>query len=350
MRGVVRAAKERGNGMGTRKRRYLGRKIAGANSRSRVLGPATVRLAPRAVARIQVVRTLILGLLIFLPSGQAHSAEDRCPPETAESMPILLREPTIYDDLYDQPLGVDFSTPAYYWDMGTWFRMNFGFFNPWAGRPVDRIMIDRDLYTEWLASNPLLGYDPATGQYDATLIPPVDTLHSQFAFWMPTLRPVERDRWTSVHLRPCEAGRPRPTWDDYVVAFYIDWPFQPGSEAAWSARPFIVAEERLSKGQRLRLQGHRNSEHSLDGPITGTQYYYVFSDDGDLAVHLSCNAFLPADIEKNPICAGYVWQRSLDLALFIKFPSDRGQLGRDERWREPVMAAISLITSWRIEN
>jgi hypothetical protein len=78
--------------------------------------------------------------------------------------------------------------------------------------------------------------------------------------------------------------------------------------------------------------------------------YKIYSDDGVLAVNLNCDSFLPLDLEENPICAGYVWQRSSDLVLFVRFPSDRGQLGRDERWKVPVMAAITLVTSWRLEE
>jgi hypothetical protein len=86
------------------------------------------------------------------------------------------------------------------------------------------------------------------------------------------------------------------------------------------------------------------------GPISGFKDYEIYSDDNNLAVMLGCDAFLPLDLEENPICSGYVWQRSSNLVLFVTFPSDRGQLGQDERWRAPVMAAISLVTSWRLDE
>lgn len=56
MRGVVRSAKERGNGMGTRKRRCLGRKIAGAiRPGDAVLSyAADGALTPARVARVFV--------------------------------------------------------------------------------------------------------------------------------------------------------------------------------------------------------------------------------------------------------------------------------------------------------
>ena len=290
------------------------------------------------------VCALLAGLLLYGPA----LARDRCPPETADSLPILLRDPSVYE-LVPGERGVDFSTPAYYWNMGTWFRMAHGYANPWIGPPNDRLRVDRDRYTEWLAATPLKGFDAATGKFNEALIPQVEKLPAEFAFWMPSLRPVERNRWKVRFYRPCEAGRPRPTWDEYVVAFDIDWPFLPGSEAAYGAGPFRHVAELLAMGQPMPLRGMKNYEQSLDGPITGLKDYEIYSDDGVLAVNLNCDAFLPLDLEENPICAGYVWQRSSDLVLFVRFPSDRGQLGQDERWRAPVMAAISLVTSWRLD-
>jgi uncharacterized YccA/Bax inhibitor family protein len=99
--------------------------------------------------------------------------------------------------------------------------------------------------------------------------------------------------------------------------------------------------ERLAMGQPMPLRGMQNYDHSLDGPIRGLKDCERCSDDGVLAVNLDCDAFLPLDPAENPIGAGDVWQRSSDLVLFASFPSDRGPLGRDGRWRAPVVAAIS---------
>lgn len=299
-----------------------------------------VRIMASLIAHALTIALLLPGLAL---------ARGRCPPETAESLPILLRDPSVYEVVPGER-GVDFSTPAYYWNMGTWFRMAHGYANPWIGPPNDRLRVDRDRYTEWLAATPLTGFDPATGMFNEALIPQVEKLPPEFAFWMPTLRPVERNRWKVRFYRPCEAGRPRPTWDEYVVAFDIDWPFLPGSEAAFGAGPFRHVAELLAMGQPMPSRGLKNFEHSLDGPIIGVKDYKIYSDDGDLAVNLNCDAFLPLDLEENPICAGDVWQRSSNLVLFVRFPSDRGQLGQDERWRAPVMAAISLVTSWRLNE
>jgi hypothetical protein len=135
-----------------------------------------------------------------------------------------------------------------------------------------------------------------------------------------------------------------------MVAFDIDRPFLPGSETAYRAGPVMDVAELLAMGQPMPLRGMKNYDHSLDGPIRGWKDCERCSDDGVLAVNLDCGAFLPRDLEENPICAGYVWQRSSDLVLFASFPSDRGQLGQDGRWRAPVMAAISLVTSWRLDE
>jgi len=293
-------------------------------------------------------RLIALVLLAVVLPGLAL-ARGRCPPEIADSLPILLRDPSV-SEVVPEERGVDFSTPAHYWNMGTWFRMAHGYANPWIGPPNDRSRVDRDRYTEWLAATSSKGFDPATGKLNEALIPPVETLRAEFAFWMPTLRPVQRDRWTVPFYRPREAGRPRPTWDEYVVAFDMDWPFLPGSEAASGPNRFNIASELRLAGKPVQLQGMRNYEHTLDGPVSGFKDYEIYSDDNNLAVMLGCDDFLPLDLEENPICAGDVWQRSSDLVLFERFPSDRGQLGQDERWRAPVMAAISLVTSWRLDE
>jgi hypothetical protein len=140
----------------------------------------------------------------LLPHGPAR-ARGRCPPETAEDQPILLRDPSV-----DEPVrgerGVDFSTPACYWNMGTWFRMAHGYANPRIGPPNDRLRVDRDRYTEGRAAPPWAGLDPATGMFNEALMPQVEKLPPEFAFWMPTLRLVERDRWSVRLYRPCKAG------------------------------------------------------------------------------------------------------------------------------------------------
>jgi hypothetical protein len=147
-------------------------------------------LSPEGI--VMAARLITLVFLAMVLPGLAL-ARGRCPPETAEDQPILLRDPSIYEVVPGER-GVDFSTPAYYWNMGTWFRMAHGYANPWIGPPNDRLRVDRNRYTEWLAATPLKGFDPATGKFNEALIPQVEKLPAEFAFWMPTLRLVERNR------------------------------------------------------------------------------------------------------------------------------------------------------------
>ena len=88
-----------------------------------------------------------------------------------------------------------------------------------------------------------------------------------FAFWMPSSRYLERDRWISPNLRPSEAGRSRPICDDYVVHFTIDWPFLPDYLESFPGNRFRVAIDALQKGKKLTVQGWSRAEHSLDVPI-----------------------------------------------------------------------------------
>jgi hypothetical protein len=105
--------------------------------------------------------------------------------------------------------------------------------------------------------------------------------------------------------------------------------------------------ERLANGEPLVFQDASWAEHSLDGPISGTtRVYSIFKEDEDLVVMFLCSAYRGDLAPVNPTCDGHVWDRTLNLVLYMRFPSDQGQAGTEERWRQPVEAAIELIQSW----
>jgi hypothetical protein len=86
----------------------------------------------------------------------------------------------------------------------------------------------------------------------------------------------------------------------------------------------------------------------LNGPISGSKDYNIYSDDGDLVAMFFCTELWGEEPAPNPTCAGHIWQKSMDLILFLKFPADKGQRGHEELWRRPVSTAISLVSEWRI--
>jgi hypothetical protein len=86
----------------------------------------------------------------------------------------------------------------------------------------------------------------------------------------------------------------------------------------------------------------------LSGPISGHKDYDIYSDDGDVFALLRCSAWLgfTQRIARAPSCSGHVWKRSSNVILFLIFPSDRGQFGYEERWREVVDGALLLLQEW----
>ena len=293
-----------------------------------------------------ITSCFIICTSIFLASA-SQADEGQCPPWINEDQNIVEKTYRYlrFSDRQPSGVGLELSIPSYFWERGVWFEMPFGYRNPWIHLPHAEEVTDKVKYTQWLGKSTYKGYDTETGQFDAGLITKggIDGL---FAFWMPSLRYVERNRWNVPHYRPCEAGRPRPSDDEYVVTFNIEWPFLPDSESSPPARRFRIAAERLAKGEPLTGQHSPIQEHNLDEEITGTKDYFIYSDDGNLVAQLYCVERRGGKPAPNPGCAGHVWERSSDLILYIRFPADRGQRGSLELWREPVQAAITLAKSW----
>ncbi len=292
--------------------------------------------------------TLAFFLVSVFAISSSYAARKTCPPWAAEDREVIDRP--FIDIAPDGRRTGDypsFSKNTYYWKMGVWFEMPLGYRNPWPLEEWANTITNKEDYIAWLSGSIYKGYNPATGAFDPSLIQR-SGIDGNFAFWMPSLRWVERNRWFTPQFRPCEAGRPRPTEDNYSVFFGIEWPFIQGSEASQFARPFLNAKKELQETGRLLSQNHKNFEHNLNGPISGLKNYHVYSDDGDLAIKLHCaELWGPTKRAPNPACAGRVWQRSSDLILHIRFPADQGQRENVERWRVPVMQAINLVKSWK---
>ncbi len=286
-------------------------------------------------------------LLLFLPglSGMAV-AEEACPPWATPDASRLERGWTWIrntDGSAKKVLGPPFTEEGYYWNRGVWFRIPMGYFNPWPRFPWKHM--DLKDYKELLADSKSNGFDEVTGEFNKDLIVK-DGSDTNFSFWMSSRRYVERNKAYVPSFRPCEAGYPKPEEDQYVVQFRILWPFLPDSGLSPPAHVFRVQEETLQRGELLPLQKVGRIEHTLNGPISGRERYHIYSNGEDLAVSIRCTAYIDSQLP-NPLCSGHVWQKSENLILHVIFPSEFGQVGSIEKWRDPVYAAIEFSKQWR---
>ncbi len=292
----------------------------------------------------------LLFLLLVLGIEANAGSEPACPPWATHDKPILQHSFTwrTSQDRGYRPIGLgpQLDSTSYYWTRGVWFEVPFGYHNPWAKGEYAYDIIDLERYKATLARSSSKGFDPKTEKFNPDLITR-GRLQSGFAFWMPSLRYVERDLWRVAYQRPCEAGRRPPTENEYTVFFTIDWPFLADSGMSSVARRFRIAAERLQTEGKLPSQDRPHIEHSLNGPITGAKSYKIYDDDGDLVAQLRCTPFIGSDMPPNPGCGGHVWRRSKNLILYVRFPADQGQFENDQRWRIPVNAAIQLAEKWR---
>lgn len=288
--------------------------------------------------------------ILFAPLA-AFGAEKRCPPWASADGPILK---TPNQNKYWASKNTNrtlikprFDELTYYWDQGTWFRMQYGYLNPWNSTYRGKHTRTLEEYIRIIRRTK--GYDVQTGEYNPN-IGEGRRGSPWFAFWMPSMRYVERNtRWTA-YLRPCETGRKPPSKEEYVVRFKIDWPFLAKSESSHFAQSFKNAEKNMQRTGRDFFQDLANSEHSLNGFITGNKHYYIYSDTDELSVRFRCTPYLGINAPSNPLCDGQVWSKKLDLLLYLWFPSDQGQNGTTELWRQPVEATIQLIRSWKLKG
>lgn len=281
----------------------------------------------------------------------AEAKEERCPRWASSDAQMLENTYQYRLKGSDQPVGIGpkLSAPSYHWLRGVWFRMPFGYQNPWPPFALHESAVDLDQYISSLSHTSATGYDPSTGEYNPNLVKG-RILQPSFSFWMPCLRYVERDLGEAVAFRPCEAGREPPSADEYVVTFQIRWPFLEGSRDSEHARRFRNEEERIRTTGRALFQDSSWEEHSLNGPISGTKNYHIYSDTDDLAVKLRCTPYRGENAPPNPGCNGWVWDKKKNLILYVRFPADRGQDGLEEHWPAPVNAAIKMVESWKLEG
>lgn len=202
---------------------------------------------------------------------------------------------------------------------GVWLKLPFGHFNPWPSRDAERLLRQRT------PQNPQVpGLKQATGV--------------SFAFWMPSLRWPERDRFSVPSFRPCEDGR-QISDVEFVVEAEIEWPWLPNPEK----HGFITPETRYENGVRhlgLRVDKKEFGLTRLIQPATISPIFYHTEPGAMTQLSLRCSS--DADAVPNPSCDGNVWWPEEKLGLWIHFSKQDLP-----KWQEIIVAARELAYRWR---
>jgi hypothetical protein len=80
---------------------------------------------------------------------------------------------------------------SWYWKQGVWFKMPFGYQNPWPKQDYALALTDKQRYKATRSTMNFKGFDPKTEPYKRDLVTG-SGIDGQFALAMPALRYVER--------------------------------------------------------------------------------------------------------------------------------------------------------------
>ncbi len=286
---------------------------------------------------------------LLAASSALKAGETTCPVWASSDAPVLESKFQGYlaksDKLVD--LGPRLDALENLWFTGTWLSVPSGYLNPWSNSSYEAPRT-KSQRMALVSRNPSrTGFNTETKEFDASLLAKSPE-SAWFSFWMPSLRYVERNMRLGVNLRPCEAGRPLPSNEDYVVKFTILWANESGAQNSLAVQKLLRMEEHLEKTGQVFAQHLASREHTLNGPISGRRNYDIFSSSDELALDLNCSPFFGSDISPNPLCHGVVWYKRAGLVARIMFPSDQGQIGEEEFWRQPVEAVAELVRELKI--
>lgn len=249
-------------------------------------------------------------MLLFCLATSGAKAEGECLPGISPDKPIVTQDWR----------GVPLAREYYLTSRGVWFKVPFGYINPWPNRDFEPVLRQRspDMQDQ--------------SGLEKTAV--------SFAFWMPSLRWPEQDRLSMPLYRPCENGRPPPGEGEHIVEGIIEWPWLPNPEAAGYILPDQQFENRTgySAGQ---YQYDVTYEHGLQRiEWGGGKLLFYRSEPNDVPrIFFRCTP--PAGPQGNPLCDGRVWWPDDRLGLYLRFP--RGDIGD---WRRIAGAARTLALRW----
>jgi hypothetical protein len=240
--------------------------------------------------------------------SQAEPYRD-CPPSISPGMQ------TVTKTWHGAPLDREY----YLNPKGIWFKLPFGYLNPWPDRDAERLLRQRT------PQNPRV---PGLG--DATGV--------TFAFWMPSLRGPERDRFSVPSFRPCESGR-EISHSEFVVEAEVEWPWLPSPEK----HGFITPEMRYENGVRylgLRKEKEEYGLIRLVGSKELGSIFYNTKPEAKMQLNLRCSPDI--DEPPNPSCDGNVWWPEEKLGLWVYFSKQDLP-----KWQEIITATRALAYRWR---
>lgn len=139
-----------------------------------------------------------------------------------------------------------------------------------------------------------------------------------FAFWMPDLRPTQRDMWYVPSYRPREEGRPEPQAGEYIVEVPVVKLSSTG-EKGGAVPPSLQLRNRLGLYDRdFRLKQEGDLIHVL--PMSNSvpfEIWFNLEREGD-AIYIRCSR---AEESKspNPNCQASVLLRDLGISADVIF-------------------------------
>ena len=270
-----------------------------ANSKRSVKNPGTIRFLSIAV-----------GALLLLTSKVA--AFEECPPEAAEDLPRVTT--TEYGEPLDTPVEFEFQ--------GTKFRIPLGYLVPWPRYAAHKCK--------------LYGCPDKPAEFPPRL---------RFSFWMPDGRYPERTA-NFFMKRPCEAGRPRPTDDQYLVSVSVRYFRRPVPDTDAFASYISRLSTRLYKNDlpdrwriadHLSPSGHPVYVNKIGGGELNLVHY--FEDAGDTAVSTKCSTISLST------CESVYWLRAEGLMFVVYYARERVE---DRHLIEAKIEA--LLSQWEVKD
>ncbi|WP_067223096.1 hypothetical protein [Stappia indica] len=200
------------------------------------------------------------------------------------------------------------------WYRGKWLAAPNGYINPWEiSRGEEKFRMED--YLRALARNSARsGFDPKTGTFNPRLV----TSFSRsvgFSFWWPSRDPVACNLGSNS---PLTVQRAENDSESYIVQFQIEQTDISSSEGPRSTRDF------------RNLESLRRS--------TFFQEY----NNGDMLAFLNCST--------GRACDGWVWDKTIDISIFIFFAEHPHQSDPENFWVAPATASFDFVKQWLSEG
>lgn len=286
-------------------------------------------------------------------SNTYAAAESVCPYWTDKSLPKFEHAGTYkeYNDI--SPNGPRLDANSFTWTRGEWFEFPLGFgglfllkYDNSGIRPKDfpNSRVDKQVYIKLLKLRFDKDFD-SQGDYTDNKW----KMEPWFAFWMPELRYLERNFQSKYEFRLCEAGRPKPSIENFLVRFKIEWPFIDGLLDSQVGNKWRIYLERAKTNHYSSKKNVPAYDVPQGGPIDGKKSYEFYEEHENLVVFMHCTAYVGYKEPLLPTCSGDVWDRSSNLVISILFPADQGYAGNEKKWIKPVKAAVKLAKKWHVK-